>query len=76
MRDRRTTEKLQTLEHLLDKYSEVFSNDPGVTDLMEHNIKLTEDNPVKIRKTAKSIPQTERNFKERDQAYARAEYHK
>lgn len=33
-----TTEELQKLEELLDRYRKVFSNDPFCTDLKEHDI--------------------------------------
>ncbi|GBM36273.1 hypothetical protein AVEN_168811-1 [Araneus ventricosus] len=44
-----TPEELGELESVLNRHRKLFSNDPGRTDLIEHNIALISDQPIRIR---------------------------
>ncbi|KAG8177023.1 hypothetical protein JTE90_029685 [Oedothorax gibbosus] len=47
------------LEKLLNHYSELFSNEPGCTDLAKHDIELEEDKPIIAKPYRMSPRQTE-----------------
>jgi len=47
------------LEELLNKYSELFSNVPGCTDLAKHDIELEDDKPIIAKPYRMSPRQTE-----------------
>ncbi|KAG8185258.1 hypothetical protein JTE90_023871 [Oedothorax gibbosus] len=47
------------LEKLLNHYSELFSNEPGCTDLAKHDIELEEDKPIIAKPYRMSPCQTE-----------------
>lgn len=59
LEDRCTSGQLEQLRKLLDEYSDVFSNDPGRTDLMEHDIELLEYKPIRLKPYRASPRQTE-----------------
>ncbi|GBL81315.1 hypothetical protein AVEN_250119-1, partial [Araneus ventricosus] len=47
------------LEELLCKYRNTFSNNPGCTDLAEHDIELESDRPIVAKPYRMSPPQTD-----------------
>ncbi|GFX77813.1 retrovirus-related Pol polyprotein from transposon 17.6 [Trichonephila clavipes] len=47
--------QMDRLRELLNKYSKCFSNNPGLTNLVEHEIQLVSDQPVR-RSPIKSSP--------------------
>ncbi|GBN99435.1 hypothetical protein AVEN_266549-1 [Araneus ventricosus] len=53
-----TPEELGELERVLNRHRKLFSNDPGRTDLIEHNIVVISDQPIQIRPYRTSPRQT------------------
>lgn len=54
-----TTDQIEKLKGVLDRHRDLFSNDPGRTDLIEHDIELISDKPVRIKPYRMSQRQTE-----------------
>ncbi|GFT26836.1 retrovirus-related Pol polyprotein from transposon 297 [Trichonephila clavipes] len=51
--------QMDRLRELLNKYSKCFSNNPGLTNLVEHEIQLVSDQPVKTKPYRMSHRQNE-----------------
>ena len=51
--------QIDQLRELLNKYVRCFSNEPGLTDLVEHDIELTSDTPIRSRPYRTSLRQNE-----------------
>lgn len=56
---RLTTYQVGQLAALLKRYEHIFSDTPGCTDLVEHDIELTEEKPIKLRAYRTSPRQAE-----------------
>ncbi|GBM62985.1 Transposon Ty3-I Gag-Pol polyprotein [Araneus ventricosus] len=59
LKEKCTPEELGELERVLNRHRKLFSNDPGRTDLIEHNIVLISDQHIRIRPYRTSPRQTE-----------------
>ena len=59
LNDRLEQNQIVKLRDLIKKYHSVFSSIPGKTDLVEHNIELTAETPVRSRPYRASHRQTE-----------------
>ena len=44
-----TKEQKQQVRDLLEEYSEIFSSKPGTTDIIEHDQKLNDDEPIQTK---------------------------
>ncbi|GBL94043.1 Retrovirus-related Pol polyprotein from transposon 412 [Araneus ventricosus] len=59
LKEKCSPEQLAQLEQVLNRHRKLFSNDSGRTDLIEHNIELISDQPIRIRPYRTSPRQTE-----------------